>query len=385
MATVYLKPGIVKTDPHIHLMCIGVGDYPQIQAHQNEPNCPQFANLAAPPASAIRLAKYFMSNSANFSIPVGSIELVTSPVQSVDFGAVPINTTDATLDGIQDAFSRWESRCDWCENSIGIFYFCGHGVSAGIDTLLLASDFFRHPNNPFERSIRIEDSVCGMSKIRAKSQIYLVDCCRAKPPNYNPNFMSATPGQTLKPVVIPDPNCSVIVYAAKPDQEAFGSTAAQATPFVELVIEGIELGKCAMRSPQDWRVSLVSLSEKCTKLSLLRQRQGSTGLPTQTTSQRTFYFDQSLDRPIKIMVAPPTVETSIHLLTLSPSSSAVLIARGATGVLAQLSQPAWKSSTEVLLSLPAGPVELFIIDPALPGIRTIPINWIEPAHIEISV
>ena len=86
------------------------------------------------------------------------------------------------------------------------------------------------------------------------------------------------------------------------------------------------------------------------------------------------------------MVAPPAVEISVHILSFSPSPAAVLMATGTAGVLAQLAQSAWKSNTEVSLSLPAGgPVELSIHDPALPGIKTIPGKWIEPAHTEISV
>ncbi len=386
MATILERSDLNNTDPQIHVLSIGVGDYPHVVSNSGNPDCPPFSNLISPPTSALRLCKWLRDNEALMAMPVGSIELVTSPSILMDVGNGPIASSDATLDSIMDAFNRWYERCDWSKDNIAVFYFCGHGLSVGLETLLLPNDFFQSLHSPFAKCIRLDSTMMGMLKNRANCQLFLIDCCRSQPSGFQPAFQS-TPGVPLKELRLSDhpiqSKCSTAIFAAQFGLEAFGPATASPTPFVELLIDGLANGTCAQRGPLDWFVSPMSLANKSKQLAEYRQSLSNSAFPTRTDVRHAPLFDNTFDRPFRALASPPPVATKIFVMNPVPSSSASLVVSQRGGTIATLGRSAWPNN-QIDLSLPAGSIDVSIVDPPGPE-RLVNDVFVEPVKATVWV
>lgn len=388
MSTILLRNDLSKTDPQIHILSIGVGDYPHVVSNSGDPDCPPFSNLISPPTSALRWSKWLNDQNASLALPVGSIELVTSPNIQMDVGNGPVPSSDATLASIRSAFDRWYERCDWSKDNIGVFYFCGHGLSVGLDTLLLPADFFKSSHSPFADCIRLESTMLGMLKNRANCQLFLVDCCRSQPNGFQPAYPT-TPGVSLKDLRLSDyplqSKCSSAIFAAQFGLEAFGPATASATPFVELLIDGLANGTCARRGTLNWFVSPLSLANKSKQLAEFRQSLSNSTFPTRTDVRHASLFDGTFDRPLRELSSPPAVATTVFVMNTQPSATAALVVseRGG-GTIAKLARSAWTSNDKIDLSLPAGFVDVSVVDPPAATLLVSDV-LVEPVQVIVRV
>jgi hypothetical protein len=60
-----------------------------------------------------------------------------------------------------------------------IFFFCGHGISAGTEAALLASDYGANENNSLDGAIDLRKLILGLDQCMASEQIFFIDACRA--------------------------------------------------------------------------------------------------------------------------------------------------------------------------------------------------------------
>lgn len=387
MATIY-ESQRPRDEPQVHVLVIGVGAYPHVAAHQADPRCPPFTDLTAPPTSARRLAEWLLENDSLLQLPLGSIEAATSDGVPIVTTAGSMPTSGATMAEIKRAFDRWEARCHQNKANVSLFYFCGHGLTAGMSTLLLTSDFFESPARPFENAIRLESTMSGMAANRSQCQLYLVDCCRTSPENYHP-VIPAEAGQSLKDLTPQDfplsSHCSVALYSAKHGAPAFAPALAAPTPFVELILEGIELGACASRRTQDWFVSPWTLAEKAPTLAHLQRRRTNGNLPTDPYfGLLPHFFDKSLDQALRSLVDPPQVPTKVYLVNGSANGATELQFAQAGAMVHSVAQAAWTAPDEIDTVLPGGDTEIMVVDPTQPGPRTSKC-FIDPAHTIVRV
>ena len=168
-------------DPRTHLFVVGVGAYRHL-AGGREPldhlRGVRLSQLSSPPMSARALTDWFVGEMENPDTPLGSVELLLSPP---DAYALPsggsVDVEAATIGNIAEAFDAWFARCNRHQDNMAIFYFCGHGVLREV-VALLAEDFGRSEQRPFEASVDFTMTFEGMAQSVARRQLYMVDACR---------------------------------------------------------------------------------------------------------------------------------------------------------------------------------------------------------------
>ncbi|MFF5445581.1 caspase family protein [Streptomyces sp. NPDC012888] len=178
-----------------HALVIGVGAYTHLHggpSPTDHPGAVGMRQLSSPPLSARAFAAWMIDGYHDAARPLGSLALLLSengpgPEPGPGPGSVtfvhPLTRAEhpvaaATIDNIVDAVVGWKDRGDHDEARL-VFYFCGHGVSLGLDTSLLAADMFADRNSPLEGALNFEALKRGLNNCRAAQQVFFVDACRA--------------------------------------------------------------------------------------------------------------------------------------------------------------------------------------------------------------
>ncbi|HEX6208468.1 MAG TPA: caspase family protein [Actinomycetota bacterium] len=167
--------------PRTHLFTMGVGTYRHL-AGGDEPldhlRGVGLGQLSSPPLSARAVTDWFIAEMDNPDAPLGSVELLLSPSQAYDLpDGRSVEVEAGTIDNLRRAFDAWFARCDRHEGNVAILSFCGHGLMREV-VALLAEDFGRSAQRPFEASVDFTMTFEGMATCRARRQLYVVDACR---------------------------------------------------------------------------------------------------------------------------------------------------------------------------------------------------------------
>lgn len=176
-----------------HALVIGVGAYAHLSGGESptkHPGAVGMRQLSSPPLSARKFATWMIREYHDTGRPLGSLALLLSeaapgptpdpaPAPSFDPGTGEAQKVEpATIDNIVAAVKEWKDRGDHDEARL-VFYFCGHGLSLGVDTSLLAADMFGDENSPLNGALHFEALWRGLSSCRAAQQVFFVDACRA--------------------------------------------------------------------------------------------------------------------------------------------------------------------------------------------------------------
>ncbi|WUH92629.1 caspase family protein [Streptomyces sp. NBC_00433] len=178
--------------PALHAFVIGVGRYDWFKGGarqrlraQRDDHCRSFAQLTAPPASAMAMCEALLGPlGARPELPLGSLEVVISAETSThlagDDGLTAI--APAELREVKTAFERWYERCDSHAENVALFYFCGHGVQIGRGPHgLLLQDTGESLFSYFANAVDLDRTVQGMENNAAEKQLFFVDACRGMP------------------------------------------------------------------------------------------------------------------------------------------------------------------------------------------------------------
>lgn len=176
--------------PGVHVLVIGVGRYPHLIG--GEPG--KLANkplglkqLSSPPLSASKILEWCLAPTLaadavgfeNPDCPLASVEALVSSSSPVSI-ATPTGTIEpepATLENIDAAFALWLDRMRSNDDNVGFFYFCGHGIMVA-DHYLLAEDFGKNNNRPWERAFDISDTIRAVEREVRGGVFFLIDACR---------------------------------------------------------------------------------------------------------------------------------------------------------------------------------------------------------------
>jgi hypothetical protein len=168
-----------------HALVIGVGAYTHLDGGLDptpHPGAVGMRQLSSPPLSARRFASWMIDQYHDEARPLGSLALLLSETAPTPFVHPRTNAGHvieaATIDNIVAAVTEWKDRGDHDEARL-VFYFCGHGVSLGFDTSLLAADVFADRNSPLNGALHFEALTRGLNNCRAAQQVFFVDACRA--------------------------------------------------------------------------------------------------------------------------------------------------------------------------------------------------------------
>jgi hypothetical protein len=235
--------------PRTCVLVIGVGAYPHLKGGSG-PRAARTYNLgqlSSPAVSAARFTDWLQDGFSNPRAPVGTIDVLISPL---DPAAAPAQTP-ATSGEVQDAFKAWLTECNTHPDNIAWFYFCGHGVRKGDDLALLLSDFGRGANS-WSGALDFNETWARMrSAPGARTQLFFIDACQDTPAEL---ANEGTP-EMLVPVGAPlaaRGRNAVALYAVEPGQQA-GGARAEVSHFTQVVLEALG-GKGAEVLRDSWVV-----------------------------------------------------------------------------------------------------------------------------------
>src|SRR5262249_12222334 len=111
---------------------------------------------------------------------------------------------------------------------LALFYFCGHGVSAGINNGLLLEDFGADHDDQalLENVIDIDNLHLAMDGVRARKQCYFIDACRNTPATIAERAGRGSLGRSIRDPFIKQGRYGArnapMFFACLPSQKAYG-------------------------------------------------------------------------------------------------------------------------------------------------------------------
>jgi Caspase domain len=320
--TTYNFNNLEDNQPQTHVFIIGVGRYEFLNNPSKElipvlqdEGLDELRPLMSPPLAAKRFAKWMETSYRNIDAPLGSIEILTSSLQSEDdqiYGGVKVETP--TYANVKRAFRGWLSRCNAggisASKNIAIFYFCGHGLgrSNNKQWLLLENFGEDHEDIFNEGMIQFEDTRQAiLTKCKASFQYYFIDsCCQV--PKY-PGEMQSSPLLNPGKLELPLVKFTYTLRAANPGAKAYGKPSGL-TYFTDALLQSLDIfaSECNSRNHYLWQVKSAGLKAAVDKT------MGRISDQRQTSS----YPEGWMDHVMHTLDKPPLLPTTIRVVL--PSS-----------------------------------------------------------------
>ena len=216
MSTVFPASGTMNLESAgTHVLIIGVGGYPHLlggDPKQQAKSLMGLEQLSSPPVSAQALADWFRGPHIhretehgfyNPKAPLASIEMLVSPPWKPKNKMLPhrcpipgggnIAVEGASEKNISDCYNIWLQRMKTNANNIGVFYFCGHGVT-GVNDYVLPADFGTHQNNVWRDAIDIKETARAARREVEGALYFFIDSCRETKPD------ALKPGAAAQPL-----------------------------------------------------------------------------------------------------------------------------------------------------------------------------------------
>jgi len=216
--------------------------------------------LTSPIHSALAFTKWLMKNLNNARAPLGSIELLTSPVIDYPLSAgVDRPTEEAVMQNTKEAFKRWFNRSNSGPDHVAFFYFCGHGMMR-VGPILLLSDFAADPDDPFDTAINFSETYKGMARCAARTQCYFLDCCAQTTTALSRQL--SEPGQVLAKRDFGDLHTgdAPTFLATAPTHSAYGMTDKE-TVFTTELLDCLQRKGTTRLTGGKWAVTIAKLCE----------------------------------------------------------------------------------------------------------------------------
>ncbi|MDX1366890.1 caspase family protein [Pseudomonas sp.] len=172
-----------------HVLLVGCGEYPAM----GQTDYSSVQPLDSPHTSVQEMVNWYLGGVhampagqekspheafSNPDAPLGSLTALVSPsinIQTPPGGNVACERP--TLANIRKAYRQWYERLGANPESVGVFYFCGHGVSDGVNQFLIADDF-GEDGVTWANTFHVSNT--HQATIRATSAriVYVIDACR---------------------------------------------------------------------------------------------------------------------------------------------------------------------------------------------------------------
>lgn len=180
----------------LHAILIGVGVYPHLEGGISMKKfafAEGMTQLTSPYHSVEAFSKWLQQEFRLTNTPLRSLRvLASSPAGYATY-------TAPTMQAIKSSVDDWVADVDAHEENFALFYFCGHGLFIGNVTALLAQDFGRSTNRPFENSFDPQKLETGMLGCKAARQLYIVDACSNTPREILKTYRSIAPAALVEP------------------------------------------------------------------------------------------------------------------------------------------------------------------------------------------
>lgn len=186
MTTIFEDPNLGK--PGTHVLAIGVGHYPHLidGSASRAKQLLGLGQLSSPPISTQAFLDWTLApllsktpGFMNAAMPLASVEAVISGQKPITVPAPggPIQVGPADLLSIETAFRSWLNRLINDPGSMGIFYYCGHGLSTA-SQFLLAEDFGEDDYHPWAKAFDVTRTYQAVIREIHGPLYFLVDACR---------------------------------------------------------------------------------------------------------------------------------------------------------------------------------------------------------------
>ena len=169
----------------------------------------------------------------------------------------------ADLDHIEEAVDGWIERCERNEDSLLLFYFCGHGIASGQEQSLLLQDFGRRAAHPFKDAIAFSQMRSGLRARKVRNQCLLIDACRGFSPALLRRYGAEYAGTPLVAAAVTEAvrgTRSQVFRAAELGTAAYGMTG-RPTLFAQGLLAALDGGASWQQDDGTWRVTTARLAD----------------------------------------------------------------------------------------------------------------------------
>lgn len=256
--------------PATHALVVGASDYQYLPKPNNSGPAETLGltKLRSPALSAWRFYQWLLQAKGDFRQPLASVRLLCSP-SSDELNAEPALAGQArpTFDNLKQAAWAWRKDLS-DDDSVGVFFFSGHGLQADREGAILVLDDFCAPSEPLlSKAVRLANIRFGMTpspafpKI-AQSQFYFIDACRDDPTKGTP-YRDARPGHFFDDLNTRDVRNAYSFHATSYGKQTEGFTG-EASYFTRALIKGLD-SACYQSHREDgqliWPVTAFALQE----------------------------------------------------------------------------------------------------------------------------
>ncbi|MGW7088968.1 caspase family protein [Streptomyces sp. NPDC054871] len=283
-----------------HALVIGVGAYTHLDGGPSptgHPGAVGMRQLSSPPLSARKFATWMIDEYHDTGRPLGSLALLLSEANPAPFfnsrTGKPHVVETATIDNIVAAVKEWKIRGDHDQARL-VFYFCGHGVSLGVDTSLLAADIFADLNSPLNGALHFEALRRGLGSCKAAQQVFFVDACRAGSDRLVGVVGTDNLGQVpISGNIRPDgflPREHAAIYATVHGEESF-ARADDVSLFTSALLRSFDGAGSENTEDRVWRVTIDTLKHAITRFMKEPSFAGTLTSAATPVSAESFDFD----------------------------------------------------------------------------------------------
>jgi hypothetical protein len=256
-----------------HVIVIGIGQYDHLPGGSGEPT-PHHLNLkqlTSPPASARKIASWFIEAYDCPEKPLGSVSLVLSEPAAEIFKnpktGQSFNVPSGLTEEVRAALKAWLKRAEVDSDSRIILYLSGHGFAEGLDYFYLLRDYGEDPDDPLQGAMNYQRFVTGLAKRKPSNQFLLFDACRSTDPMITLNrtggqaFFAVDPAGRLG-VAQAMQQCPI--FSTELDRQAFGM-ANEASLCARAFIRAMS-GACSKKVGNAWYVTTDRIVEALSDL-----------------------------------------------------------------------------------------------------------------------
>ena len=359
MTLVFDNRAAVRNGPGVHALIAGVSAYPHLPGGSGPlaRNTFGLQQLGSATLTGYKVSQWLQAHKDDFPVPLATIRLLLSP----SAGEIAVEPALAgladpcTFETLEREANAWREDAKTHRDSVTLFYWAGHGIESPLgDSVLLLENFGDGIAGILARHASTGNILSGMAPCDtfpdiARTQLYIIDACRAAPDSLRDLVSPMTAQLWDAALNVVDDRCAPIFYAALPGALAYARIGVQ-TLFSEALLKCME--GAAAEAVEDengnarWQVSVKML------LGALGGQIAE--INVKNSSQQDFRLSGSVtDKVILNLPGPPAVPVTLQIDPLDALSCVELQIVDSQGtVLASLAPPVHPHP--YLSQLPAG-------------------------------
>ena len=192
------QDGQVGGGPGIHALVIGVSNYSssdEDDKRRARKVKPIFADIPGVAVGAIRFAQYLKSGFGSpRSVPLHTVRLLLSPVDDETRYLPEFDRWKlAEFWNVVDALEDWSTDCDSHSDNLAVLYIAGHGAVTGEGAQNVFLSEANRIRDRYAASVNLAAVQKTMKSYKAKSNLYIFDCCAQDENKDLPDF-TGSPG-----------------------------------------------------------------------------------------------------------------------------------------------------------------------------------------------